>query len=371
MDVAALLADPSLIELVAQPIVDVKRGEVVGYEVLSRFRVEPRVSPDRVFAEAERQGFGPQLDAVVVQKALDLGATQPKNSFLSINVEPVHLLEPELLGVLNDASSLEGVVLELTEHRAVADVGQLLKVLDRLRARGVVIAVDDAGSGYSGLRQLLELRPQVIKLDRELVTNIHQDAAKIALIQMLGELVGRLDGWLLAEGVETESELRVLQQLGVPLAQGYFLARPAPPWTGLAPAAHARLREQAAPRSSQVHIARRLVEPCAVCAPDDTWTDGPLTLRVDAQGRPLALRLERDGQFHVRTEPELLRVQSTTPLAAIAERAMTRPERLRWDPIVCIDELGHLVGIVRLHRLVSTLAQSQNAAAQPVAIAVN
>jgi EAL domain-containing protein (putative c-di-GMP-specific phosphodiesterase class I) len=359
MDVAGLLVDPALIELVAQPIVDVKRGEVVGYEALSRFRVEPR------------QGLGAQLDAVVVQKALELSARRPKNCFLSINVEPAHLVRPELLGVLNAVPNLDGIVLELTEHQEIADVRQLLTALDQLRARGAVIAVDDAGSGYSGLRRLLELRPQVIKLDRELVANVDQDAAKLALVQMLGDLVGRLDGWLLAEGVETENELRVLQQLGVPLAQGYFLARPAPPWVGLAPAACDLLRQRDAPRSSQAELARRLVEPCAVCAPDDTWPDGPLTLRVSTEGRPLALRLERDGQFHVRTEPELLRVKASTPLVALAERAMTRPERLRWDPIVCIDELGHLVGIVRLHRLVSALAESKSAGTLPVAVTVN
>lgn len=359
LDIAGLLADPSLIELVAQPIVDLKRGEVVGYEALSRFRVEPRLSPDRVFAEAERRGLGAELDAAVVRKALQLFQSQPSNCFLSINVEPGHLLRPELLGALGEQSNLGGIVLELTEHREVTDARALLKVLDQLRSRGAIIAVDDAGSGYSGLRQLLELRPQLLKVDRELVTNVHEDAAKLALIQMLGELVGRLDGWLLAEGVETESELRVLQQLGVPLAQGYFLAKPAPPWASLSSAARDSLAPRA-PSPSQVEIARRLVEPCVVCGVDDDWPwpEGSLTLRVNADGRPMAMRFERDGRAHVRLEPELLRVKPTTPLGEIAERAMTRAERFRYDPIVCIDDAGHLVGILRLHRLITAVAQS-------------
>ncbi|HYQ16208.1 MAG TPA: EAL domain-containing protein, partial [Polyangiaceae bacterium] len=348
----------------------VKRGQVVGYEALSRFRLEPRVSPDVVFAEAERQGLGARLDAVVVTRALELAQTVPANCFLSVNVEPRHLLGPELLSVLTEPKSLGGIVLELTEHREVSDVRALIQVLDRLRERGAIIAVDDAGSGYSGLRQLLELRPQLIKLDRELVTNLHDDTAKIALIQMLGELVGRLDGWLLAEGVETANELRVLQQLGVPLAQGYFLAKPAPPWTGLLPQAH-DLLQQREPSLGRIRIAQQLLEPCAVCAPSEAWPSGNLTLRLSPEGRPLAMRFEHDGSAQLRLESELLRVKPSTLLAQIAERAVTRPERLRWDPIVCIDEAGHFVGIVRLHRLVSALARTSPADSPRLSVAPN
>jgi hypothetical protein len=241
----------------------------------------------------------------------------------------------------------------------------------QLQARDLITTAPQQLREQILVRKTLRARLAICARFRPVDATTPVHAAKLALVQMLGDLVGRLDGWLLAEGVETENELRVLQQLGVPLAQGYFLARPAPPWVGLAPAACDLLRQRDAPRSSQAELARRLVEPCAVCAPDDTWSDGPLTLRVSTEGRPLALRLERDGQFHVRTEPELLRVKASTPLVALAERAMTRPERLRWDPIVCIDELGHLVGIVRLHRLVSALAESKSAGTLPVAVTVN
>jgi EAL domain-containing protein (putative c-di-GMP-specific phosphodiesterase class I) len=357
MDIAGLIANPSRIQLVAQPIVDVKRAQIAGYELLSRFDLQTRVSPDRVFAEAERQGLGARLDEMVVRRALELSARRPRNCFVSVNVEPHHLLEPELMAALTEPETLGGIVLELTEHREVADVPALLRVLDRLRERGAIIAVDDAGSGYSGLRQLLELRPQLIKLDRELVTNLHEDSAKIALVQMLGELVGRLDGWLLAEGVETASELRVLQQLGVPLAQGYFLARPAGPWCDLLPAA-LDLLEARDPSLGRIEVVRQLLEPCAVCSAEASWPAGSLTVRVSASGRPLGMRFEHDNIAYSRAEPELLRVKPGTPLSLIAERAVTRPERVRWDPIVCTDEAGHLVGVVRLQRLISALANS-------------
>jgi len=357
LDLRVLLDEPERCELVAQPIIDLKRGVVTGYEALSRFRLEPRVSPDKVFAEATRLGIGVELECLVVRRALELADRKPPNCFLSINVDPLHLLDSRLQAILHAPSSLGGVVLELTEHRAVEDMKTLGRELDRLRARGAAIAVDDAGSGYSGLSQLLALRPQLLKVDRELVTGVHEDAAKQALIQMLGELAGRLDAWLLAEGIETEHELGVLRQLHVPLAQGYFLAKPAPPWADLTAEARAVLRA-ATPSDARIPAVRALIEPCATCTEREPWPEAHhLVLRVNGDGRPLGMRLIQQGQEATRSEHELLRVKPQSPLAATAQRAMTRPEPLRWDPIVCIDEAGHLRGIVRLHRLVSALAE--------------
>ena len=359
MDIQSLIDDPTRCELVAQPIVDLKRGLVVGYEALSRFRLEPYLSPDRVFAEATRQGLGVALEACVVQRALELAEGKPHNCFLTINVDPLHLLEDRVRSVLSEPTTLSGIVIELTEHRAVEDMTSLLRALDHLRARGAAIAVDDAGSGYSGLSQLLKLRPQMLKVDRELVTNVHEDAAKHALIQMLGELAGRLDAWLLAEGVETASELSVLRQMKLPLAQGYFLAKPAPPWAPISVAAEDVLLGLAH-SESRLEAVRSLLEPCATCTPDQPWPERmSVALRVSGDGRPLAMRFLVDGQEAIRPERELLRVKPQSPLSVVAQRAVTRADRLRWDPIVCIDESGHFRGIVRMHRLVSALADGK------------
>jgi EAL domain-containing protein (putative c-di-GMP-specific phosphodiesterase class I) len=359
LDIQALLDDPARLELVAQPIVDLERGVVTGYEALSRFRLEPRVTPDRVFAEATRLGLGVALDAVVVERALELAEQKPSDCFLSINVDPIHLLDDRLLAALMIPANLSSIVLELTEHRAVEDMKALSRVLDRLRARGASIAVDDAGSGYSGLTQLLALRPQLLKVDRELVTNVDEDAAKQALIQMLGELSGRLDAWLLAEGIETENELSVLRQMNVPLGQGYVLGRPAAPWTDIIPAARGLLLGLT-PSDGRVEGMRSLLEPCNTCRIEQPWPEqASVALRVNGDGRPLEMRLLLEGREQLRPERELLRVKPQSPLSAAAQRAMTRPERLRWDPIVCIDDSGNLRGIVRMHRLVSALAEGK------------
>jgi EAL domain-containing protein (putative c-di-GMP-specific phosphodiesterase class I) len=368
VDIAALLSDPKRLELVAQPIVDVRRGEVVGYEALARFVVEPRTSPDRVFAEATRQGLGAELEAVVIARGLELAAQKPDNAFLALNVDPGHLMSPAVEAVLDGVTSLAGIAFELTEHRAADDTKELVRRLDGLRRRGAFIAVDDAGSGYSGLKQILELRPQILKVDRELVTNVHEQDAKYAMIQMLGELAGRLDAWLLAEGVETDCELSVLRQLGVPLAQGYFLARPSPPWGELLPDAREQLLA-APPSLRQFRMIRALLEPCTTCRGEEGWPNASLSLRVTAEGRPLAMRFVVAGAVNVREEHELLRVKPDSSLPAVAQRAAMRSERVRWDPIVCVDERGNLRGIVRMSRLVCALADGEMS--KPIAAPAN
>lgn len=362
MDISALIGDRERCELAVQPVVDLKRGSVVGYEALSRFRLDPYVRPDVVFAEANRQGLGVQLEAQMVQRALELAERKPVNCFLALNVDPRHLLADEVRSVLATPRSLSGIVIEITEHHPVDDVKPLIKELDVLRGRGAAIAVDDAGSGYSGLRRLLELRPQMVKLDRELVNNVHEDAAKLALVQMLGELAGRLDAWILAEGIELESELRVLRHLRVPLAQGYFLGRPGPPWASLDPAARDALAHFS-PSSNRLEAVRSLLEPCVTCIEDAPWPSTSIALRVSREGRPSSMRFSLGGAPVVREERELLRVKPQTPLSAVALRAMTRAEHLRWDPIVCIDESGQFRGIVRMHRLVTALAEGKNVTA--------
>ncbi|HEX4339974.1 MAG TPA: EAL domain-containing protein [Polyangiaceae bacterium] len=366
-DVRLILAEPSRLELVAQPIIDVRRGVIVGYEALSRFNLEPRTSPDRVFAEATRQGLGSQLEALVITRALELARKIPRNCFFSLNVDPGHLLVPAVRDAVLSQGDLAGIVIELTEHREVDDAKPLIKELESLRSRGAFIAMDDAGSGYSGLRQILQYRPQILKLDRELVSNVNEDDAKRAMIEMLGELAGRLDAWLLAEGIETESELRVLRQLGVPLAQGYFLAKPGTPWAEMLPAAREAL-SGAPPSASRAQVVRQLLEPCTTCKLGEAWPAEGLAVRVNDEGRPVEMRCTIAGETFTREERELLRVKAESPLGAVAQRAATRLERVRWDPLVCIDDAGLFRGIVRMSRVVYALGEE---APPPSRVAVN
>ena len=123
-------------------------------------------------------------------------------------------------------ATLRRVVVELTEHTPVDDLTALREQTAALRGRGALIAIDDAGSGYAGLQQLAELRPQLVKLDRALVAGIDDDPVLYALAEMIGAFTGRIDAWLLAEGVETTEQLERLHLEGCTEAQGYLLSRP-------------------------------------------------------------------------------------------------------------------------------------------------
>lgn len=237
-----------------------------------------------------------------------------------------------------------------------------------------MIAIDDAGAGYAGLKQMLELRPQLLKLDRGILTDVHDDEATRTLVQMLGDLAARLDAWILAEGVETEAELRALVQLGVPLAQGHFLGAPEKPWSPIRAAAQnvmrSRVRSSEPATSSSTSALRRellvrdLVEIAVTCSGDDDWPQhARVAIRIDHNERPIEMLLssEEDGT-RIRMAHDLLRVKMESSVAEVAFRAATREDRLQWDPLVCIDDRGALTGIVTMQRVVTSLATMRSPA---------
>ena len=354
-DVEAILADPSGLSLVFQPIVDLSRSVVVGYECLSRFGGPRRFGPDVWFAAATRHGLNGELTAVVIRQALACRATMPSNCFLTVNVEPHALRSVAVQTALAAAPDLRGLFFELTEHDDMDDAPSVMRELSALRERGALIAIDDAGSGYSGLRQILAIRPQLLKLDRSLVHGIPHDAAKMALIEMLGELAGRLDAWLLAEGIEEAAELLTLTQLKVPLGQGYFLGRPAPPWAALATAADSTMRSMVY-LEPDTAVVGSLLEPCAI-AEDDAPppTDIP-TVRLDGDHRLIWLQFRVGPSIVRRGMAELVRVKRETPLSAVAQRAVTRPASHRLDVVACVDDDGRFLGCIRVERMLSALA---------------
>jgi EAL domain-containing protein (putative c-di-GMP-specific phosphodiesterase class I) len=376
---AAVLADPTQPRLVFQPIVDLRRGVIAGYEALSRFDGPAGIGPDRWFAMADELGLGAQLEARVAAAALAARRELPANCFLSFNVSPHLLTEPELADVLLAADDLSGVVLELTEHVAVENTQPLVELLELLRSSGASVALDDAGSGYSGLQQLAQFRPDFVKLDRALVDHADRDEAKLALAELLGSYAGRLDAWLLVEGVERLEELEAFVRLGVPLAQGYLLGAPGPDWPELLPGVGDSLRAMAA-RASQVDQVAPLVEAVAtvpVGAPgavldavravlaEDPGRD--VVVVVDERGCPVHLVRAglRDGDRDddLRAIPPSLRVRPAASLVEVVTRAMTRVAARRFDPVLCVDDTGRLLGLVRVERMTLRLAEMHSGAA--------
>jgi EAL domain-containing protein (putative c-di-GMP-specific phosphodiesterase class I) len=213
--------------MVYQPIVHLSTGAVAGFEALARFTAEPVRSPDRWFADAHAVSRGVELESLAIGSAIDNIARLDPRAYLSLNVSPCTILSGALEKVLAGVP-LERLVLELTEHAPIDEYTALKAALAPLRGAGVKLAIDDAGSGYASFRHILQLRPDIIKLDQSLIRDIDLVSETRALAKGLITFANETGCTIVAEGVENERELAVLKAMGVQAAQGYLFGRPAP-----------------------------------------------------------------------------------------------------------------------------------------------
>lgn len=205
-----------------QPIVGLGDGNLIGAEALTRFR---GATPDIVFAEAARVGRGVALEVAAAAKALACLPSVPEGCYLAVNFSPQTLMHDEAVRLLRTVEPSR-IVVELTEHVAVADYPSLVDVLSPLRESGVRVAVDDTGAGFSSLTQIVKLAPDIVKLDFELVRGVDIDPVRRSLIAAVVAFTGETGSTLVAEGIETRAELGAIVDLGVPAGQGYLLGRP-------------------------------------------------------------------------------------------------------------------------------------------------
>ena len=223
--IAAAL-EPGVLSVVFQPIVELHTRQPVGFEALARFEVEPVRMPDTWFAEARDAGLGAQLQAAALRVALAHLSRVPEGCFLSVNLDPDSLGDPGVLGALESTDPTR-IVLELTEQTSVSDYPTLELALQQLRARGLRIAVDDAGAGFASLRHVLRLAPDVLKIDRSVIQGLEHYPAARALTASLLAFATELGIVVVAEGVENPAAITVLEELGIQWGQGYALGMPA------------------------------------------------------------------------------------------------------------------------------------------------
>jgi PAS domain S-box-containing protein len=209
---------------VFQPVVDLRSGQIVGYEALTRFA--DGVAPDRRFADASALGLGSALERATLESALDAAKALSPSRYLHLNVSPAFVLAGSDLNRLVTGTRAR-LVLEVTEEAAIADYVAFREAVGNL-GRPVCLAVDDAGAGFASLRHILELQPAFIKLDLSLVRGIDADPARQALVAGMRFFARTTRRRLIAEGVETEAEAATLRSLDVRLAQGYLFGRPGP-----------------------------------------------------------------------------------------------------------------------------------------------
>jgi diguanylate cyclase (GGDEF)-like protein len=229
-EIEALLAQAQPIHPVFQPVVSLANGRIVGYEALARFPGSSRRAPDVWVAQAHGCGLGPELEAAAISAALEpIG--RPFDTHLAINVSPSALSTPIVQRTLS--GSLEGIVVEITEHEFVPDDDSIQEAVADLRERGARIAIDDAGAGHAGLKQLMRVRPDIVKLDQALIRDIQTDPARMALVESFVRFARDVGATVCAEGIESLDELAVIADLDVQWGQGYALARPSEPWAGV------------------------------------------------------------------------------------------------------------------------------------------
>lgn len=209
-----------------QPVLDLCSGQLVGWEALSRFPHLLGRRPDQVFALAHEIGIGPELEVAALLRALDETRDLRPDRVVSVNLSPSTLTSRQLMLAL--PLDLNGVLIEVTEHEQVLDMAELVGALSALRQRGARVAVDDVGEGYAGLQQVMAMAPDTLKLDRSLISGVHTNPAKAALVRAIVSYANQTGAEVCAEGVEEPGELALLADLDVSYAQGWLVGRPAP-----------------------------------------------------------------------------------------------------------------------------------------------
>jgi EAL domain-containing protein (putative c-di-GMP-specific phosphodiesterase class I) len=354
-----VLSSPQLIQPHFQPLVDLERGVVAGYEMLARFDHPLGGLPANWFRAAHDLGRVAELDAAMLGLARTALRRLPANTFLSVNVTGPGVTADAVLDAVVHGPRLEPLVLEITEQSEIDDVERLGASAALFRERGAMLAIDDAGAGYASLQRILAVRPQFIKLDRSLITDIHGDEVKAAATEMMGALASRMDAWIVAEGVERLGELERLLQMRVPLAQGYLFAKPAPSFERLDASWATRVPTGAEGGALGELVERVQPAMAAVDREEIGWrfADGTLDYLpvVDADRKVVAM-VERAGFVaggHGRVAP--MRVSPASEQSEVLRRAMARDRDDRLHPVICCDEFGRYLGMVRVERLVDAV----------------
>ena len=213
---------------------------IFGYESLARFRVTcPFRNPELLFRYAARKHRVVELELVCIAHALHDGAALAGNGLLFLNVHPdVFAADSSFPDTLVSQSTHAGVamdriVLEITEQGSLAKTPTVLRNFSELRSHGVRFAFDDVGVAYSHLPMMDAVRPSFLKVSEDFGTGFEKDPTRLKIVRNLLSLAEDFQCELILEGIEDESSAAKAEELGIPLGQGYFFARPGDPETFL------------------------------------------------------------------------------------------------------------------------------------------
>lgn len=227
------ILETEAINMVFQPIVHLATGRILGYEALCRGPIQsPLHFPDLLFEMAKHNNKVSSLDELARKKAIEKFLPYGENYKLFINMTPITLkgydfFSSSTFKCLEDNKvNPENIVLEITEQAPIDKVENFEAILNDIRSLGIKIALDDVGSGYSGLKTILKVMPDYIKIDMDLTRNIHKDNMRRNLVKGLINMCRDCNMKIIVEGIECKEELETLMDLGAYGGQGYFLQKP-------------------------------------------------------------------------------------------------------------------------------------------------
>ncbi len=385
------LVGQPLVHSVYQPIVDLRRGTVLGWEALSRGPQEGAFSsPKAMFEFAEEAGALFQLERCCRQRAIEgLGGLAPEQK-LFLNIHPLTLADPDFRSgetrrlLESQGLSPANVVFEITERHSIKDFVLFHRTLDHYRSQGFQVAIDDVGTGFSGLSRLARLRPDFIKVDMGLVQGAHSNPVQRALLETMITFAEKIGSSVIAEGIENESDLSCLVSMGMHFGQGFHLGRPQRVKGGCDPQVVPRIQgvRPGAARWRCAFPIRQLVEDCPRVAPGTKTRavkhlldnqpisavvvvhDGiPLGLvmshHLDRQlGTPYGSALYYDRAVDMVMDPSPLVVEASSPVEKVARQATSREVFKLYDQIVVIEE-GRYLGTVSVQKMLDALARAQ------------
>lgn len=381
------------IEAHFQPIISFETGEALGWEALSRGPKGSRFErPDTLFSFAEEMGELYTLEKICRERAIERARDLPFGAKLFLNLNPRTIDDPQFTkGETRKLLDLHGlvpsnIVFEITERHSIQDYVAFRKSLEHYRQQGYLIAVDDAGAGYSSLQSIVELCPDFIKMDMSLVREVHNDPVKQALLEAFVTLAGKIRCKIIAEGIESEEEVKTLHALGIDYGQGFLLGRPNPVITTAIPTGvlhhieHKRFERVQMSSGSMLQIGT-IATPTYVMPPTATVKDVHELLEnrrqltsvvVAEQGRPLGL-ITRDhlyamlgSQYGVplyykRSVQQVmdahpLMVEQHLMIDEVSSLATGRNHVKRYDDIVVMDE-GTYRGVVSVQTLLDVMSK--------------
>lgn len=379
-------------QIVYQPIVSLQTGEILGWEALTRGPRESYfLSPLVIFSFAEEAGLLFPVEKICRELAIKHVGPMDSSQKLFLNIHPFTINDPlfvkgETFKLLAESHLNSGsLVFEITERQSIHDFSQFNKTLSHYRDQGYRVAVDDAGAGFSSLQAIAEVRPDFIKIDCFLVRDINTNRIKQALLETLVSFAQKIGCSIIAEGIETETELTTLHSIGVHYGQGYYLARPDYPKPKVSTDAIYKIANLASRNPSGVWQKAfpigDIAEPAIQVSLETPVKHLKETLDTNElingvvvidKDRPVGLIMRHHLDRYLGTQYGValyfdrpvstimdidpLLVDISLPIEQVSQRSMNRDKLKLYDYIVVTRE-NHLYGVVSVQTLLDTMTK--------------